>query len=191
MGIETLNDHMHLAGGWSIFRRYLVMNAFDGILTVFGVVLGSYLIGITEPRQVYIAGLSAAIAIGVSGIYIAYLTEQAEHDKEQKQMEKKLLMDLSNTKYARAKQVANVVNSGINGISPFFFGALTLVPFFLVPDITITIAYYLSFGLNALTLFVLGLFLGKIAQQSMVYFGIKTLFAGVIVFLLIFLTNYT
>jgi len=178
---DEVQEHMRLAGGWEIFRRYLVMNAFDGLLSVFGVVMGAFLLEVTNPRQVIIPGLGAAIAIGVSGSWIAYLMEQAENEREQRILEQQILTNLDDSRIAKATHTASIVNSIINGLSPLLFGSLTLVPFLFAELIPITTAFYISFGLNASFLFILGLFLGNISEQNVWIFGVKTVFAGVVV----------
>jgi predicted membrane protein (TIGR00267 family) len=179
--VEQIRDHMNLVNGWTIFRRYLVMNAFDGILSVFGIVLGSYLVGVEDPKQILVSGFGAAIAIGVSGVYIAYLTETAELSKERQELERKMLTNLQETRYERANRTSNIINSMINGLSPFGFGMLTLSPFALAGIIGISTAYLLSFAIGAVLLVILGILLGSIADANKWIFGIKTLFAGVLV----------
>ena len=68
-----------------ITRRYFVMNAFDGALTMLGVVIGAYVSGIIEQSTVIIsAGIAGSVAMGVSGVSGAYMTEKAERTKKLK-----------------------------------------------------------------------------------------------------------
>ena len=48
-------------------RRYAVMNAFDGVITILGIILGSRLLGSAEPGQIVAASVGALIAMEVSG----------------------------------------------------------------------------------------------------------------------------
>ena len=180
---------MKIAGGWEIARRYFVMNGFDGILSVLGIVLGSYALGITDPKIILAPGLGATIAIGVSGFWIAYLTEEAEQIREMHEIERTIFTDLDNSMYVRSAKVASIVNSVIDGASPFIFGIFVLMPFLLVESLglPIDVAYYLSFGISGILLFILGGFLGRLSKQNVIIFGIKTCMAGVIVTIIILL----
>ena len=59
-------------------RRYAVMNAFDGVITILGIILGSKLLGSAEAGQIVAAGVGALTAMGVSGASGTYITEMAE-----------------------------------------------------------------------------------------------------------------
>ena len=45
----------------TIARRYLVMNSFDGVLTIIGILIGAYSVGINDSRIIIAAGLGAGI----------------------------------------------------------------------------------------------------------------------------------
>ncbi|MGB7094378.1 MAG: hypothetical protein WBD62_06990 [Anaerolineales bacterium] len=58
---------------------------------------------------------------------------------------------------------------------------IVLIPFFTAGNSSdLDWAYYTSLGLALLTLFGLGLFLGRISKGSMIVYGLKTVFAGVV-----------
>ena len=50
-------------------RRYFVMNAFDGVLTTLGVLVGGYFGGVHQARVVISLILTTAVSIGVAGFY--------------------------------------------------------------------------------------------------------------------------
>ncbi len=191
LSFKKINDYMKFSGGWEIARRYFVMNGFDGILTVLGIVLGAFLIGIKNPSLIIGPGFGATLAIGISGFWIAYLTEGAEQAHHKEHLEKILFSNLEDSILTRAGKVAAFVNSLVDGLSPFLFGILVLFPFFLsqFSMIPIDIAYYLSFSISTLLLFVLGMFLGKISRQNIFIFGLKTTMAGVAIALILILTG--
>lgn len=189
---SKLNFYVQIAGGWEIARRYFVMNGFDGVLTVFGMVLGAYILGHQDPRNVIVPGLGATLAIGVSGFWIAFLTEKAEQSLEQKKLESSMFTDLNDSAYSKATQIVSIINSFVDGFSPFLFGFLVLLPFFSVQFglVSIQIGYFLSFLLAFALLFILGVFLGRIAHQNWFIFGLKTIFAGLFIGILMFLTGF-
>jgi len=101
-----------------IARRYFVMNAFDGALTMLGILVGSYLSGNPDTHLVVLAGMGASIAMGISGMTGAYMTESAERTKKLKELESTMLVDLGNTIHGRASRFASVYTALVDGISP-------------------------------------------------------------------------
>ena len=82
-----------------IARRYFVMNAFDGSLTTLGIIIGFFLADIGETatgaETVIVTTLATALAMGISGIWGAYLAERAERIRELKKLERHMMTDLS------------------------------------------------------------------------------------------------
>jgi hypothetical protein len=56
----TLRHYHRLAEVGAIARRYFAMNAFDGVLTTLGVLVGSYIGHVHSAHQVIAVGLGAA-----------------------------------------------------------------------------------------------------------------------------------
>jgi len=74
-----------------IVRRKFFNNCFDGALTCAGIVSGSFIIflsNLSNPAQnlsstiIIITGFSTALAIGISGLWGAFLSEEAERKKK-------------------------------------------------------------------------------------------------------------
>ncbi|MBS7635721.1 hypothetical protein KEJ37_00005 [Candidatus Bathyarchaeota archaeon] len=57
-------------------RRYFVMNGFDGAMTIFGIILGSWMVGVIKPEVILLAGLGACLVMGVSGFFGAFMVEK-------------------------------------------------------------------------------------------------------------------
>ncbi|MBD3361230.1 hypothetical protein GF358_00375 [Candidatus Woesearchaeota archaeon] len=161
-----------------IGRRVFAKNSFDGILTIMGVIMGSYFANITESRTIITTGFGACIAMGVSGIWGTYFTEKAERKKELLELEKVTLRNLSNTKIEKAADFATMVISIIDGLSPFLASLFVLTPFFFISS-NINLAYIISLLLAFIVLGILGAFLGKISEQKMVQSSIRMIFAGI------------
>jgi predicted membrane protein (TIGR00267 family) len=180
-GINNLQEHERITGFWKISRRSLVNNSFDGILTMIGIVMGQYLAGVETPDTIVVTGVAAAISLSISGWSSAYLAESAERQAELAELERISLIDLSQTKIARAAQTATIIVSLANGLSPFVASLIVLVPFFLAASIgSISFSYMLSLALALLSLFGLGVFLGHISGRSMISYGIRTVTAGIV-----------
>ena len=180
-GLDNLREYERIAGFWQIARRALANNAFDGVLTMVGVVMGQWIGGVESAATVILTGLATSISIGVSGLWGAYLAESAERGRELAELEKISLIDLGETKIGRASRVAVIVVSLVDGLSPLFSSLIVLTPFFfasLVGDMVVS--YVVSLVLALVCLFGLGMFLGHISGRSLIGYGIRTAIAGVV-----------
>lgn len=163
-----------------IARRYFAMNAFDGAVTIIGVVVGSYAAGLTDARAVLTTGLATSMAIGVSGLWGAYLTEAAERERELDALERQTLTSLRDTEVARASRAAVILVSIVDGLSPLLAGLIVLVPFFVASAFDdIRTVYGASVLLGLVTLFGVGLFLGRVSRGRYIAYGLKTVSAGI------------
>jgi predicted membrane protein (TIGR00267 family) len=180
-GIDSLREYERIAGFWQIARRALANNAFDGVLTMVGVVMGQWVGGVENPATVILTGTATSISIGVSGLWGAYLAESAERGRELAELEKISLTDLGETKIGRASRVAVIVVSLVDGLSPLFSSLIVLTPFFFAALIgDIVVSYVVSMALALVSLFGLGMFLGHISGRSLIGYGIRTAIAGVV-----------
>jgi predicted membrane protein (TIGR00267 family) len=78
-----------------IARRYFINNFYDGILTVFGILLGFFVLILKDLPQpsissiyILLTGLSTSITMFFSGISGSYLSEKAEQKKMHTDLEK-------------------------------------------------------------------------------------------------------
>jgi predicted membrane protein (TIGR00267 family) len=176
---EEVSQYDDIAGIAQIARRYFAMNAFDGILTIIGVMMGNLAAGIEDAHVVITTGLSTCIAMGISGLWGSYLTESAERKHDLEKIGRRTLTNVHNSRIGRASRFAAITISLVDGISPFVAALLVLVPFFIHTAFTdIQMVYYTSLGLALVTLFGLGLFLGTISKENLILSGIKTVIAG-------------
>lgn len=188
--LAEFNEYRRIASIDEIGRRCLANNGFDGILTMIGVLMGSFISGITESRIVLATGLATCLAMGISGFSGAYVTESAERKKVLRELEQAMLSDLHNTKQARASRFAVIVVSLIDGLSPLLSGMTVLLPFALTGLWgNINISYGISVGVAMLGLFGLGAFLGRVAKENILLSGGRMMVAGVACIALSFLLN--
>ena len=178
--LDKMSEYNDIAEIGEMARRYFAMNAFDGVLTIIGVLMGSLTAGVTDTRIVITTGLSTSIAMGISGLWGSYLTESAERKHDLDELGRSTLTSLKKSRIGRASRFAAVVVALVDGISPFLASMLVLIPFFLsglFPNIQTV--YYTALGGALLVLFALGLFLGSISKDNLLISGIKTLIAGI------------
>ena len=180
-GLDDVREYERIAGFSKIARRALANNAFDGVLTMIGVIMGNYLGGVRSAGTVIRIGIATSISIGISGLWGAYLAESAERGRELAELERMSLTDLGETKIGRASRVAVVVVSLVDGLSPFVSSMIVLTPLFVAPLIgNILLSYALSLVVGLISLFGLGMFLGHISGRSLVGYGLRTVIAGVV-----------
>lgn len=191
---------LELTKGVEIARRYLAMNAFDGALTMLGLILGGLItINPTQPAEaslqfnaILLAAAGTSIAMAISGFSGSYLTESAERDREVDELGKAMLTDMTDTMYAKATRTTSVVVAIVDGASPAMAAFIIIIPLFFVPGgyIGYQLAFYLAIVICMALLFALGLFLGAVSKKNMWSYGIRTLFAGILTAFLMFIISY-
>ncbi|MHA1732646.1 MAG: VIT1/CCC1 transporter family protein [Promethearchaeota archaeon] len=80
-----------------IARRKFFNNCFDGALTCAGIVSGFFIIFLTHPqgltsKAVVVTGFATALAIGISGLWGAFLSEEAERKKKLDDLKKEMVI---------------------------------------------------------------------------------------------------
>lgn len=90
--METILQNL---GYWPNLKKILCDERFWRCLTMLGVVIGAYVAKILLPIIIIIAALSGSIAMGISGMSGAYMTEKAERTKELKELERAMVTDLT------------------------------------------------------------------------------------------------
>ena len=189
-----------------IARRKFFNNAFDGALTCAGIISGIFIIFIKEPstfetQDVLITGFATALAIGISGLWGAFLSEEAERKKKVMDMKKDMALvneDLENPELLhikpnfktgnkkkprslleKAEKFATIVASLVDGGAPVLGSSLPLIPFFFGVDLNwfhFICAYVILIGL----LIYLGVFLGQISGSGRLRYALHLITAGVV-----------
>ncbi|TEU13401.1 MAG: hypothetical protein E3J25_05930 [Anaerolineales bacterium] len=188
--LQEFAEYRRIASIDEMGRRKFANNAFDGILTMVGVVMGSYVGGVREPRIIVSTGLATCMAMGISGFWGAYVTESAERKRELQDLEHAMLRDLGETEQARASRFAAIVVSVIDGLSPLVAGMFVLLPFlFAGAWFAAGTSYVAALAMAFLLLFGLGVFLGKVARENALVGGIRMIVAGLVCVALTFLIS--
>jgi predicted membrane protein (TIGR00267 family) len=178
--LDVLRHYHEVAEVGEIARRYFAMNAFDGVLTTMGVLIGSYIGKVHSAKAVASIALGAAVAMGVSGAYGSFLIERAERGRALKELEESTLSSLGGSDIAAASTYATVFIAAVDGLSPFLASLLMLVPFLFTASIGIHAAYFLGTAVGFVELFLLGMFLGRVSRERLLVSGVRLAAAGVI-----------
>ncbi len=190
--LEKWKQYSEISDAGSITRRYFVMNAFDGALTMLGVVIGAYVSGvINQPTVIISAGIAGSIAMGASGVSGAYMTEKAERTKKIKDLEKAMLTDMRNGLHDKSHKFATIFAAIVDGVSPALAAMAVVSPFFIVNSgiISAELAFFACITITLIVLCLLGVYLAKISDESMIKYGIQMLFVGLITAFLCIVTS--
>ena len=164
-----------------IARRYFVKNGFDGSMTMLGIIVGNWVVNVTKPEIIVTAGLGACLAMGISGVSGAYMTERAERKRDLKDLECAMITKLNDSVITDATAFVSFYAALVDGGSPILTALVSLSPFFLLLNglIAVETAYISALVVTLITLFFLGIYLGRIAKENALLYGIQTVAAGV------------
>ena len=188
---DEVGTFLRVTKATKILRRYFAMNAFDGAMTSLGVVIGSYISNIGDARAVIGVILISGVAMAVSGFSGTYMAESAERSKSLNELEDAMLVDLEDTIYGQASKFVSILAAIVDGSAPFMASIPSVVPFYLALSgvLSLQMAFFVSIGASLATLFMLGVFLGRVSERNVIYSGVKMVIAGVAVALLALLLN--
>lgn len=180
---------LDLSGSHSILRRYFVVNGFDGALTMLGLLTGFRMSGDIDLDVIIGVCLGATIALGISGVTSAYLSESAERRRWLSDLERSMATELSESAHGSAARLLPWLMAGVNGAAPVALSLIIITPLWLARrgidlpltpvDTAIATAFVCIFGLGA--------FLGSVGGTSWLWSGFKTLLIALITALLILL----
>ena len=188
---DEVGTFLRVTKATKILRRYFAMNAFDGAMTSLGVVIGSYISNIGDAKAVIGVILISGVAMAVSGFSGTYMAESAERSKSLNELEDAMLVDLEDTIYGQASKFVSIFAAIVDGSAPFMASIPSVVPFYLALSgvLSLQVAFFVSIGASLATLFMLGVFLGRVSDSNVIYSGVKMVIAGVAVALLALLLN--
>ncbi|HBH35097.1 MAG TPA: hypothetical protein DDW45_01430 [Gammaproteobacteria bacterium] len=168
---------LHVRGARGIARRYFITNGFDGALTMLGLMVGFYLSEHVALPVAIKACLGAAVALCMSGLSSAYLSESAERKKELHELEQALIADLENSDVGRASRLVPVVVALVNGMSPLLISLTIMTPLWMAQQgIDLSLSPFLLASLIALLLmFLLGVLLASLSREFWLWSGLRAL----------------
>ncbi len=209
--LKSWKEYSKISDLGIIARRKFFNNCFDGALTCAGIVSGIFVIFLSSdasqftPQTVIVTGFATALAIGISGLWGAFLSEEAERKKKVDDMKKDMAIieeekdenrDLSKherknnnknknngkTLLEKAENFATIVASLVDGGAPVLGSSLPLLPFFFGG--TLTLMHFISsyIILGALLVY-LGNYLGKISGGGRVRYAMHLVTAGIVTLL--------
>lgn len=188
MGLKRLilnyGEFWEIAEIGGIARRYFAINMFDAILTIIGILIASFFANVENLKIVASAAIGASIAMTVSGVWGAYLTEMAERRGKIKSLEKKIAVNLRKSPIGEAHKFASIFLGLVDGLLPLIATPIMIFPLFM--NIPVNSAYYSSLAISFFFLFAIGAYLGRVSKENILKAGIKMTLVGVICAIVIY-----
>ncbi|MFX1364032.1 MAG: hypothetical protein ACFFCE_14770 [Promethearchaeota archaeon] len=202
--IQLWKQYSKMSDLAEIARRKFFNNCFDGALTCAGIVSGIFILFIAhstnfDPKDVLITGFATALAIGISGLWGAFLSEEAERHKKMMDMKKEMAIiedeedvkaEKSDKKQKKetpllekAENFATIIASLVDGGAPVLGSSLPLIPFFFGFSLSF-IHFIISYIILSSLLIYLGIFLGKISGGGRAKYAIHLVTAGIVTLLI-------
>lgn len=192
---DRLRYLFELTHSHRIARRYFVTNGFDGVLAMLGLLMGFRVSAGVSIEVMIGACIGAAVALFMSGLSSAYVSEAAEKQLELQELEKSMVTSLDDSAHAEAARLMPWLIGMVNGLSPLLLAMLILTPLFMFQqqfwpepfaiisplDLAIIIALSLAF--------MLGVFLGRLSGGFWLWTGVRALMIAVITAAIILLLN--
>jgi len=113
---------------------------------------------------------------------VAHIWQKKQNGKKLKDLEKAMLKDMDNSLHKKSQRFATIFAAIVDGCSPAFAAMIVISPFFIanLKFIPIEIAFCATIILTLLILTILGMYLAKISDESMIRYGIQMLIVGII-----------
>jgi len=179
----------------TISSIYILLTGLSTSITMFfSGISGSYLSERAEQKKTHIE-LDKAM-----GRLNNEIPEMLKIEEEEREIEKAMLIQVrlkrekrkkENRKqvksiYIKAQNFASLVVSLVNGVAPFLGGLMPLIPFFIVPEANFFM-FLISFAIIFFCLILLGIFVGRISQESRIKSILQMLLAFTLTMVIVIL----
>lgn len=160
-----------------IARRYLVVNGFDGALAMLGLMMGFYVSKEVALGTMLSACVGTAVALMMSGLSSAYVSESAERRRELLELEQAMITNLDESAHAKAARLVPWLIAFVNGLSPFVLAIIIISPLWL-HELGLVLPLSpleASIGIAFAVIFALGAFLGYVSRTFWLWSALRTL----------------
>ena len=191
MELKQIKTLLEISHSEEIVRRYFVVNGFDGALTMLGLIMGFYVSDRVDLAVVITSCLAAALALGMSGISSAYISEAAERRRDLAQLEKAMGTSLNESHHARAATWIPWLVALVNGIAPLLIALIIIVPLWLARSGMVLALEPLpaAMAVALVIIFLLGVFLGRVGGIFWLWSGLQSLAVALVTVGLIYLIS--
>jgi len=189
MELKQIKTLLEVSHSKEIMRRYFVVNGFDGALTMLGLVMGFYVSEHVDLSVVITTCVAAALALSMSGISSAYISEAAERRRTLAQLEKAMASSLNESHHARATIWIPWLVALVNGVAPLLIALIIIVPLWLARHGIVLALGPLptAMAMALVIIFLLGVFLGRVGGTFWLWSGLQSLTVALVTVGLIYL----
>jgi predicted membrane protein (TIGR00267 family) len=189
MELKQIKILLQVSHSEEIMRRYFVVNGFDGALTMLGLLMGFYVSDFVDFSVVITTCLAAALALGMSGVSSAYISEAAERRRTLMELEKAMVTSLDESHHARATTWIPWLVALVNGIAPLLIGLIIISPIWIAHKGMLLTLEPLPMAMIValIIIFLLGVFLGRIGGTFWLWSGLQSLAVALLTVALIYL----
>jgi predicted membrane protein (TIGR00267 family) len=189
MALTQIKTLLEVSDSGGIMRRYFVVNGFDGALTMLGLIMGFHVSDHVDLAVIITTCLAAALALGMSGISSAYISEAAERRRTLAQLEQAMVTTLDESHHARAATWIPWLVALVNGIAPLLFALIILLPLLLARSGVVLAPDPLpaAMAVALVIIFLLGVFLGRVGGTFWLWSGLQSLTVALVTAGLIYL----
>lgn len=179
---QRIRDYADITNIGPIVRRYFVIGAFDGALTILGVIIGASVQGASR-GLIVIASVSAGIGLAVSSAVGAFEAERVEKKLDQYTLERAMLSKMSE-EHREAFRFAAFASALVHGIAPLFAAIMPVLPYLFLDIGPATVA---SITVTFAILFSIGAYLGRLVRDRFFQTGFRFVAAGLATAVLLWL----
>lgn len=169
-----------------IIRRFFINTLFDSTFMLLGIIVGSAFAADAGLNVIMLTMLTTSLALGISTGVSVYEAESIEQERKISDLEKALFTDLTDTSIEKSAKSTIFLATLINFATPLLSCVITITPFIFVAIglLHIDVAAWISVTLALSTLFVAGVYMGRIGKTNPYLKGIRMVIFGIIAFLI-------
>jgi len=189
--LKTLRKTLKHESVGPIIRRFFINTLFDSTFMLLGIIVGSAFAGDAGLNVIIVTMLTTSLALGISTGVSVYEAESLEQERKIADLEKALFTDLQDTSIQKTAKYTILIATLINFATPLFSCAVTITPFVLVAlgILQLNVAGWISIACALATLFVAGVYMGRMGKTNPYKKGLRMVAFGVLAFAIGFILN--
>jgi len=167
-----------------IIRRFFINTLFDSTFMLLGIIVGSAFATNAGLNTIIATMLTTSLALGISTGVSVYEAESIEQERKITDLEKALFTNLKDTTIEKTAKYTIVLATLINFATPLASCAITITPFIFVSAgaLETSSAAWISVVLALSTLFVAGVYMGRVGKTNPYKKGLRMVAFGLLAF---------
>ncbi|MFH1821680.1 MAG: VIT1/CCC1 transporter family protein [Methanobacteriota archaeon] len=165
-------------------RKHFIRGMVDGSLSTLGIVIGA---SAAILPIILAAALGGMMANSISNALSAFSSERVFQFSELRKTERSMVRkSLKGSVPEHKKRRATAKASLADGSATIVGGLIPILPYLLVPIAT---AMFISTGLVIATIFVIGMYIGKLSKENILFSALKMAVFGIAVVIIAYLVQ--